>query len=310
MNKAYRSEARSELLRETIADAVSKLPMYEYNRYRGFGRPPRDNIMVLTIGDIHYGAEILVEGLNGEVLNRYNSDVFETRMDQLFNEAVELIEQHDVSEVYLFFVGDILDGMLRQSQLMRLEYGIVESTMRVSEYLSNWIAELASYTDAIHVHAVTGNHSEIRPLKSKHREFEEENLERIVMWYMVERLKEVDNVIVDGDCKRMKKVGVCGKSFLLLHGDGDQSIDNIARDSVNLYGESIDYFVCGHLHRDENRLSGVTNSGNSKVIRTPSICGMDKYAQSKGYGGRPGVVAMILSQKNSNRSCTYNITLT
>lgn len=198
--------------------------------------------------------------------------------------------------------------MLRQSQLMRLEYGIVESSMRLAEYLSDWVYELAKHVDAVDVAAVTGNHSEIRPLKSKHREFEDENLERIILWYMKERLRQIDNVYVDADCKRLKKTSVLGKSFLLLHGDGDQSIENIARDAVNLYGQHIDYFLCGHLHRDEMRLNGVTNSGNSMVIRTPSICGMDKYAQSKGYGGRPGAVAMVMSTR-TNRNCIYNITL-
>lgn len=296
------------MLRESIANAISKLP--RLNHYRSANIPNYDgeNSIVITIGDIHYGADIRVEGLNGEILNRYNADVFEGRMNQLFCEIMDLVRRHNVSNVYLFFVGDLLDGMLRQSQLMRLEFGIVESTIRVSEYLSDWIAELAACVSSIHVHAVTGNHSEIRPLKSKHREFEEENLERIVMWYMAERLKSVTNVTIDEECKRLRKVDVCGYSFLLLHGDGDQSIENIARDSVNLYGKPIDYFICGHLHKDEGRISGVTNSGNSMIIRTPSICGMDKYAQSKGYGGRAGAVALIVSPER-NRSCTYNIRL-
>ena len=272
------------------------------------GNGTKTTELVLTIGDIHYGADILVEGLNGETLNRFNDEVFRRRMEQLLDETVDIISRHKVTGVHLFFVGDVLDGMLRQSQLMRLEYGIVESTMRVSEYLSAWIAELARYVKNIEVVAVTGNHSEIRPLKSKHREFEDENLERIILWYMAERLRPVTNVYVDPVCKRLKKVEVLGKSFLLLHGDGDQNIENIARDSVNLYGQHIDYFMCGHLHRDEVRLNGVTNSGNSMIIRTPSLCGMDKYAQSKGYGGRPGAVAMIMSTRR-NESCIYNIEL-
>lgn len=264
--------------------------------------------LVLTIGDIHYGADIHVEGLNGETLNRFNHEVFQRRMEQLLDETIDIARRHKVENIHLFFVGDLLDGMLRQSQLIRLEYGIVESTMRLAEYLSDWIFELARNTGKVSISAVTGNHSEIRPLKSKHREFEDENLERIILWYIHERLRDVDNISVDAECKRLKRVDVLGKSFLLLHGDGDQSIENITRDAVNLYGQHIDYFMCGHLHREESRLNGVTNSGNSRIVRTPSICGMDKYAQSKGYGGRPGAVAMVVSTQ-INKNCIYNLIL-
>lgn len=311
VNKQYRTEARSALLREAIIDAASRLrpfsPTGSYRRTESDDYAYASKAMVLAIGDIHYGADIRVEGLNDEPLNVYNSHVFEERMAELYDETLRLIETHDIGEVHVFLVGDLLDGMLRQSQLMKLEYGMVDSTMQVAEYLAGWIAHLSEHV-RVNVCGVTGNHSEIRPLKSRNREFEDENLERIVMWYIAERLRLCKNVTVSALCKRMQKVTVKGYKFLLLHGDGEQSIENIARDSVNLYGEPIDFFICGHLHRNEGRFCGVSNSGNSMVIRVPSICGMDKYAQSKGYGGRPGAVAMVVSD-NTNDNCIYNLKL-
>ena len=44
-------------------------------------------------------------------------------------------------------LGDLLDGMLRQSQLMRLEYGLVDSVMQLSEYMAQWIAALSQYAE-------------------------------------------------------------------------------------------------------------------------------------------------------------------
>ena len=69
--------------------------------------------------------------------------------------------------------------MLRQSQLIRLEYGIVESTMQLSEFLASWINAISIFAE-VHVYSAMGNHSEIRPLRSKNREFEDENLEKVM----------------------------------------------------------------------------------------------------------------------------------
>ena len=204
-------------------------------------------------------------------------------------------------------VGDLIDGMLRQSQLMRLEYGVVESTMKLSEYLATWIDALSMFVE-VDVFAATGNHSEIRPLRSKNREFEEENLEKIVMWYLDARLRSNESVFVDSDCRRYTLVEVEGFQFLLLHGDGEKNIDQIAKEAVNMYNEPIDFFVCGHKHKEQEYPMGMTDSGNSVVVRVPSICGVDRYAQSKGYGGKPGAIAMVI-EKGYGRRCVYPIQL-
>lgn len=309
-NAAFRSEARGELLRETIADSIRQLSPIEPPVYAPGAWPdshPTSKALVLSIGDIHYGADIECIGLYGEVINRFNADIFEERMEKLLDETVDIIEKEDINEVNVFLVGDLIDGILRQSQLMRLEYGIVDSTIRLSEYLALWFNSLSKYA-TVYIDAVTGNHSEIRPLRSKNREFEEENLERIILWYLKSRLADNPNISINAECRRLNLVNVKGYNFLLFHGDGDKNIEQMCRDSINLYGKPIDFVVCGHYHREEVIHSGVTASGETVIIRTPSICGMDRYSQGKGYGGKPGAIATVI-QKGRGRRCSYPIML-
>lgn len=188
---------------------------------------------------------------------------------------------------------------------MRLEYGIVDSTMKLAEYLSNWINELSGYC-FVKVHSVTGNHSEIRPLKAKAREFEDENLERIIMWYLKERLRFNPNVEVEDDCKKLQAVDVCGYNFVLLHGDGERNIEQIARDA----GKSetcrrVHFYVCGHRHSEAEIPTGDMNSG-SYILRVPSVCGTDSYAASKGYDSRPGATVIVM-ERGYGRRCVYPI---
>ena len=309
VNAIYRAESRSELLRETIREEIRKLPRMVV-RYAPLvmGKPKqKERAGVLAIGDFHYGADIVVKGLYGEVLNRYNHEVFERRMEKLLDETVDVLRKEELDHLYVFLVGDLLDGMLRESQLMRLEYGVVESTMRLAEYMAHW---LACVGERVHVTVcgVTGNHSEVRPLKSKSRDFEDENLEKIVMWYLKERLRNVPTVTVMDDCQKLKLVDVVGYSFLLLHGDGEKDIAKIAHDAVQLYSQPIDYFVCGHKHSENEFPAGVTHDGNSVIIRVPSVCGMDKYAQKKGFGGKPGAILTVM-ERGRGRRCIYPIQL-
>ena len=65
-------------------------------------------------------------------------------------------------------------------------WGVVESCMRYAEYMARWVSSLALYAD-VEVYGVDGNHSEIRPLGSRRGEFENENLEKIILWHMAAR---------------------------------------------------------------------------------------------------------------------------
>ena len=65
--------------------------------------------------------------------------------------------------------------------------------MRYAEYMARWVSVLALHAD-VEVYGVDGNHSEIRPLGSRKGEFENENLEKIILWHMAERLRNVETV--------------------------------------------------------------------------------------------------------------------
>ncbi len=306
---AEREESRSELLRETVANAIQTLspirPLIDFPTVSHEGA----SHLVVCIGDIHFGAKIHVTGLYGDILNHYDQEEFERRMNKLHAEIVDILYHNkNIGAIDLLFVGDLIDGMLRQTQLMKLEYGVIESTIRLSEFLANWIARLTEYIPVVNVYGCFGNHSEIRPLGSKKGDFEDENMERIVFWYLKERLAGIDAVRVQNDCGKYCAIDICGFSFLLLHGDDARHIQEVARDAVNLYGKRIDFFVCGHLHREGEFPSGMTPDGGSIIVRTPSICGVDSYAHSKGYRGASGSTAMIIEPEYGRR-CVYPIRL-
>ena len=133
-------------------------------------------------------------------------------------------------------------------------------------------------------------------------------MERIVMHYLRARFDDESWIfIMENDAPMHMMIDVCGYQFMLTHGQG-VDIESMARDSVNLYNKPIDVFMVGHLHKSQTFLGGIMNGSNVHVERVPSLCGMDPYAQSKGYGGQPGATA-ILMEAGYGRRCVYPIIL-
>lgn len=231
-------------------------------------------------------------------------------MEALLNQVYAILHKEQITHVDLLICGDSLDGMLRSSQLMKLRYGIVESCMRLAEYMTQWIAKLSSTAQvSVSVYSVDGNHGEIRPLGSKRGEFEGENLEKIITWYLHARFEDSDCVIIDPVSETRKLIEIQGCNVLMTHGDGStKGLDALAKQAMLLYGERIDFFICAHKHREQEAITGYTDDGNALVLRIPSLCGMDGYAQTLGYGGKPGALALVM-EHGYGRRCMYPITL-
>lgn len=222
LNAAYRADARSDALRESVKEAARNMPPIEIREpmLRNVGY--WDKSLVVSIGDFHYGAEWNIKGLLGETVNQYSPEVFEERMWTLLDETVRILQKEEIGHIDLMMCGDSLDGMLRNSQLMKLRWGVVESCMRLAEFMAQWIRQL-SITADVSVYNVDGNHGEIRPLGSRKGEFENENLEKIFTWYLATRFEGQDAVRVDPVSEKRKLVEIQGYRFLITHGEDVKS---------------------------------------------------------------------------------------
>ena len=308
IRKDLRELSRSELIREAIRDAIRDMPKIEIGDVDDVQKDgTAKKTLLVGIGDFHYGACFNVYGLHGEIINHYSTVAFENRMSRLIDEIRKIVDKEHPGDICVMNTGDALDGLLRASQISRLEYGVVESAMKLSEYMAQWLAALQRVTHLpVSYYAVRGNHGEIRPLGTKAGQFPEENMERIVMQYLFERFSEHCRISIgSSDAMASQVIDVCGYTFMLIHGQGDD-IEKIARDHQTLYNQHIDVFICGHLHKSQTFTAGMSPWGNVLIERVPSLCGMDPYAQSRGYGAQAGAT-VILMEEGYGRRCVYPI---
>lgn len=123
-NRWLREEARDELITEKICGAITSLKPLDIPEY--IAPIHNTRAYALCYGDEHYGAEYELKGLFGDIINAYSPEIFEERMWDLFNQAVEIIQKENIDTLNIFSMGDFSDGILRVSQLMKLRYGVID----------------------------------------------------------------------------------------------------------------------------------------------------------------------------------------
>lgn len=270
-NRWIRETARDELLEEKIINAIHDLkPLEIPNKVKSH---INNKEYILTIADLHYGKELKINGLFGETLNEYSPEICERRLWDLLAKIVELIRKEEINCLRVYNLSDNIEGILRISQLMKLRYGVVDATIKVSELLANWLNELSKYTKIKYAMCMDGNHDEIRSLVGKKGTFVEDNMNKIVLVFLKERLKNNKNIEIMEQNTSMIFDRVCGYNILACHGDTKNLVKSI-KDYSAIYRVNIDYLFGGHKHHSKEEDTGI----NSEVILVPSIIGIDDFS--------------------------------
>lgn len=303
-HKMLRESARDDLIFEKLADAIKALPEHEIPcaRYKPTGNIYGAREGILVFGDEHYGAEFEIKGLYGEVINSYNIDIAESRMDDLLRQAIDIIKLEGLEVVHVFNMGDFTDGVLRVGQLRKLQLGVVDSTVRYMEYLSSWLNELSKYA-YVKFQMVHGNHSELRMLGQTKGTFKDENMGKVVAAYIKMRLKDNPNFEFCENPTGLIFADVLGFNMLGIHGEV-KNMEQAIKDFSSLYGEEIDYLFAGHLHHRQSCSAGYRR----EVIRVPSVVGTDEYAMSLNRMSDAGAVFVIIEQ-GVGKTTDYSIYL-
>lgn len=306
INKNLRLISRNEMTQDLVVQAIEKLEPLTFPKL--ISREVSSQEAILPISDIHFGKECVIKGLRGEIINEYNEDVYRRRMDQLLNETVRICIKEDISKVNVLLTGDLIDGILRMTQLQKLQYGIIDSTMKLAEHLSGWLNELSHYV-SINLYSCLGNHSQIRPLGSKNGDFAEENMETIILWFIKNRLQNNHNIHIIDNESDFIFFNCCGINVMASHGE-EKNLEQAIKDYMLMYGEKIDLFIGGHLHTTENKSIGISHKGMSDVefARVKSICSIDDFSTKLRKSSSAGTSLFIIEQ-GKGKTITYDVNL-
>lgn len=293
-NKMLAAEGRREHLETALAIAAGKLgetigrvfPDADVHDYIQAFDEKTEAILVLN--DWHYGM------VADNVFNHYDTDVCVDRIDHVVRETVKRLILHKCAKLHVVVLGDILHGGIHCGARVASEELVADQLMHVSEILAQAIEYLSQYVEQVVVYSTYGNHA--RTIQNKKDSIHRDNMERIVPWWLSQRLKCYDNIIImPEDENEFIFVESCGHQFVASHGDLD-SVKTSPRIFATLfqkkYGIDIEYVLLGDKHHRES----FDELGICAMI-CGSLCGTDDYANSKRLYSCPEQLLLVVNEE-------------
>lgn len=305
-NRWLREEAREELICERICDAIRELPPLDIPNIlpaHVAGRVSFNREGCLLIADPHYGVDLKIKGLFGETINEYSPEIFESRMWDLLTQVIDICEKEGFTSLHVYDLGDEVDGMLRVSQLFKLRYGVIESTVRYGRFITEWLNELSKHVYVKYQMVKDSNHCQLRMLNQPKNTFKDDNMSYIIAEKLMDRLEDNPNFEFIQNPTGYIFENVVGYNVFGCHGE-TKSMEQAIKDFSRTYRVDIDFMVGGHKHHQNSSNIGI----QSDIISAPSIIGVDDYALSLNKTSDPGATLFVLEQ-GKGKVMEYNIKL-
>ena len=262
-----RFEARSENLigavRDTAIDMSIEYPLLNPDPIV----PITDRVGILLLSDWHYGEVI------DDFTNKYNHEVFMERIDKLTIKTIKYIKLMNITEIKVLNLGDLISGDIHVSTRVNNEEDLISQVMLVSEVIGQMLSELSQHTN-IEFYTVTDNHS--RTNKSKVEHIEIENYQRIIPFYLEQRMRDNKNVkIIDMNMQdpEIGMVDIMGETALFTHGHHDRP--NAVTDLITMTKVFPIAVFMGHYHHHFEREDNETD-----LIGNPSLIGSGGYSKT------------------------------
>lgn len=303
LNKWIREQARTENIYEKIEQAINNLSPIQVPKFE-IQESNNKRTAIIDIADSHFGSEGKILGFNNEVLAEYSVDIFKRRMWELLDRTIAVIEKEKLTHVTVLNLSDSIDGLIHMNQLQFQQLGVADQVMQFAEFMSEWLNALSEYV-SIDYRSVLGNHSENRYLNSSRGEFAQENMERLIVWYLKTRLCENTRIQVF-DAKSIIYFDVLGTKILATHGQDEKNLESSIKDYMMIYNVNVHLLKTGHLHHLNNKVIGMNGLQNIEYMQSPSMCGINEYSMKLKKTANAGTLITIF-EENYGKYNTYDI---
>ena len=284
--KLMREDARIDSLKEIIADGIASLnslPEYTYKKSKS---SLKSKEAVLMLSDLHIGVKC------DNFYNKYNVEIAYKRVDKLVDDVINYCHSLGVSTLNVINLGDLIQGIIHFNARVEEEIDVIEQVMVASEIVAKALNKLQSAAPYVIYRSVVDNHSRLS--SSKEESIESENLNKIIDWYLKERLASskiefaYDNL--DEGIGRFELEN--GKRVIFAHGHND-NINQAFQHFVGATEEFVHYILLGHYHCEKAK-----SYQGTKVIVNGSVVGTEQYALSKRLFSKPSQTLLVFDEDN------------
>lgn len=287
-NAVLAREAREDHLMECLRESAEKLneQMPLLNK-GGASTQTSTTEAVLVLTDWHYGM------VANNVWNKYDTNICKERLEELRQKVIYKLALHDVAILHVLVLGDMANGAIHVTSRVAAEEHVVDQLMQVSELIAEFVDDLANRVQYTQIYCTYGNH--MRTVPNKKDSIHADNMERIIPWWLTQRFKTRDDVVVAETGKdEMLRAVVCGAEVCAVHGDLDGGKDAalaLSQMYERAYGRKMQYLFTGHYHSMlDTENYGITS------IRAGGLCGVDEYAKNARLFSTPSQTLAIFDR--------------
>ena len=279
LTRQVRQQNRFELYYENIANEINVLNVPEFI---GFECIENDKEYILTIADIHAGANFITE------TNQYSFEEITKRFSKLLFESISFINKHQLNYIKVLCLGDDIQGILRLSDLQLNESSVVRATVFVAKTIANFLNELSKYCYIDYYHCPTSNHSQLRPLGTKASEIASEDVEYVICNYIKDVLVNNNRITVYNNFGyEYIEIPIFNFKTIAMHGHTVKNIDNVLKDLTYHKKTFYTTVFLAHYHAAKTGVVGEMFNTDCEVIVCPSFVGSCPYSDKLLKGAKP-----------------------
>lgn len=283
-----RNDARIESLKDAIkssVDSLNKLPTFEFEKMK------HDNEVeaILLFSDLHIGVNC------DNFYNKYNTTIAKERLEKLATDTIEYCKIFKVYRLSVIDLGDSISGNIHLASRINQQCDVIDQVMIAGEYIAQFLNYLAQSGIIVTYRSVSDNHARVTANYKEH--IETENFNRLILWYLKERLKNTKVEFIDDNLDySIGNFKLHDKNIVYVHGHLD-NINTVFQNFVGATKSFVDYVLLGHYHSPKQKVYQ-----NCNVIVNGSIVGTDEYALSKRLFTEPSQKLLIF-----DRDCLVDI---
>ncbi|MBS6562952.1 MAG: hypothetical protein KH328_06335 [Staphylococcus sp.] len=296
-NQYVRDISRFELFNEKIKEAIDNMPALIFSNTIQDEFNSKQTA-VLCISDAHNGVEINMQTVFNEPINIYSPDILKKRLNKLADTVIKDYKNNfNYKKLIVFDLGDGIQNILRLSDIAKLKTGVIDSVLQYAEMISQFLNKIQNELNIqIEFSCLGGNHSELR-LISTGRNWESENLGKVIREFIALRLKDNQNIKVDPYSDFSFKQ-IEGINILAIHGDDSKKNINEISYWEQYHNITIDILLMGHFHHQEQISLGYSPTGDKEIIIVPSLIGIDEFSRKNRKLARAGAKFILFEDNN------------
>lgn len=269
-----KSESRQEMYYEYVGRVIEALDPPVFRPI--IGNKKSEINYITTIADVHYGAKYY------SINNEYSPEISKERFEDLTGRLITFIQEKQIAKLTIVSLGDLLQGVLRLSDLKINDSSIVKATVEICRLIANMLNELSEYTEISYYHTPSANHTQIRVLNAKASELADEDLEYLMGNYIKDLCAHNERISVHlaREGENFIEVHVPGNEIVAMHGHQIKNVENAIKDISVLHKKFYDTVLLGHFHNGKEIPSHEGILGDAEVLISPSFVGSDPYSDS------------------------------